>query len=205
VNTLTVSVVGGGTGGRLSLEAVAASEFYKPVALADLRPEIGAELGRKYLELRTFTDFSEMFRICPTDVVCVSTYPPSHEVVTLEALQMPLQAILVEKPLGHSVASGRRILEAVKQKNIPMATPHGLMVKRCPLEIIERTQNGEIGELKLIEIQSPEWDIINAGIHWLNFALNLNGRSPVESVMTACDKTTRTFRDGMQVETMAVT
>ena len=86
-----------------------------------------------------------------------------------------------------------------------MATPHGLMVKRCSLEIIERVQNGEIGELKLIEIQSPAWDIINAGIHWLNFAVNLNGRIAVESVLAACDKTTRTFRDGMQVETVAVT
>ena len=112
MNQLTVSVVGGGTGGRLSLEAVAASEYFKPVALADLRPEVGAELARKYSEVQMFTDFHEMFQICPTDVVCVSTYPPSHEVVALEALKTPLKAILVEKPLGHSVASGRRILEA---------------------------------------------------------------------------------------------
>src|SRR5271165_2572060 len=147
MNPLSVSVVGGGTGGRLSLEAAAASEYFKPVALADLRPEIGVELSRKYSEVRMFTDFHEMFQTCRTDVVCVSTYPPSHEIVTLEA---------------------------VKQRSIPMATPHGLMVRRCPLEIIERTQNGEIGELKLIEIQSPKWDIINAGIHWLNFAINLN-------------------------------
>ena len=130
---------------------------------------------------------------------------PSHEEVAREALKLPLKAILVEKPLGHSVAAGRRILESVKRCNIPMATPHGLMVKRCPLEIIERTHNGEIGELKLIEIQSPAWDIINAGIHWLNFAVNLNGRVVVDSVLAACDKTTRTFRDGMQVETVAVT
>ncbi len=79
------------------------------------------------------------------------------------------------------------------------------MVKRCPLEIIERTKKGEIGELKLIEIQSPAWDIINAGIHWLNFVVNLNGRLSAKSVLAACDKTTRTFRDGMQVETVAVT
>jgi predicted dehydrogenase len=205
VNRLTVSVVGGGAGGRLSLEAAAASEYYQPVALADLRPEVGAELGRKFPELRTFTSFQEMFQTCPTDVVCVSTYPPSHEDITLEALKMPLKAILVEKPLGHSVASGNRLLEAVKRRNIPMATPHGLMVKRCPLEIIDRINHGEIGSLKLIEIQSPEWDIINAGIHWLNFAVNLNARTTVESVLAACDKTTRTFRDGMQVETIAVT
>ena len=60
---LTVSVVGGGTGGRLSLEAVVASEFYELVALADLRPEVGAELGRRYSGLRTFTDFHEMFQV----------------------------------------------------------------------------------------------------------------------------------------------
>jgi predicted dehydrogenase len=78
-------------------------------------------------------------------------------------------------------------------------------VKRCPLEIIQRTKNGEIGELKLIEIQSPQWDIFSAGIHWLNFAVNLNGSSPAHSVLAVCDKTTRTFRDGMQVETVAVT
>jgi predicted dehydrogenase len=205
MNKLTVSVVGGGAGGRLSLEAAACSEHYELVALADLRPKVGEELGRKYRGLQFFDDFREMFRTCPTDVVCVSTYPPSHEEVALEALKLPLKAILVEKPLGHCVASGRRILAAVKRRKLPMAIPHGLMVKRCSLEIIERTKNGEIGELKLIEIQSPAWDIINAGIHWMNFAVNLNGRLAAESVLAACDKTTRTFRDGMQVETVAVT
>jgi predicted dehydrogenase len=205
VDKLTVSVVGGGTGGRLSLDAAACSEQYELVALADLRPEVGAELRDKFPGLQFFGDYREMFRACPTDVVCVSTYPPSHEEVALEALNLPLKAILVEKPLGHCVASGRRILEAVKRRKIPMATPHGLMLKRCPTEIIDRTQRGEIGELKLIEIQSPAWDIINAGIHWLNFVVNLNGRLAVESVLAACDKTTRTYRDGMQVETVAVT
>ena len=205
MNKLTVSVVGGGTGGRLSLSAAACSEHYQLVALADLRPEVGTELSGKYPGLQVFTDFREMLRVCPTEVVCVSTYPPSHEEVILEALSLPLKAILVEKPLGHCVASGRRILESIKRRYIPLATPHGLMVKRCPLEIIERVQNGEIGELKLIEIQSPAWDILNAGIHWLNFAVNLNARLAVESVLAACDKTTRTFRDGMQVETVGVT
>ena len=205
VNKLTLSVVGGGAGGRLSLDAAARSDHYELVAVADLRPEVGMELRGKYPGLRTFTDFQEMYKLCPTDVVCVSTYPPSHEEIAIEALNLPLKAILVEKPLGHTVASGRRILETIKQKKIPMATPHGLMVKRCPLEIIERTQNGEIGALKLVEIQSPAWDIINAGIHWLSFAVNLNAGGAVESVLAACDKTTRTFRDGMQVETVAVT
>lgn len=92
--------------------------------------------------------------------------PPSHETVALDALALlPLAGILVEKPLGHTVASGRRILEAIKSKNLPMAVPHGLVAKRTPLEIIKQVQQGEIGDLKLVEIQCRKWDIINAGIH----------------------------------------
>ena len=62
MDKLTVSFVGGGTGGRLSLDAVAASEYYQPAALADLRQEVSPELREKYPELQTFTDFREMFQ-----------------------------------------------------------------------------------------------------------------------------------------------
>jgi predicted dehydrogenase len=205
VKKLTASVVGCGKGGRLSLQALAESEFYAPLAAADLRPEVGDELRKKFPSLRIFADFREMFATCPTDVVCVSTYPPSHEEIAAEALKGPLEAILVEKPIADTVASGRRILDFVRQSWIPLAVPHGLMVKRCPLEIIERVRSGEIGELKLVEIQSPNFDIMSAGIHWLQFSISLNANHSVGSVLAACDKTTRTFRDGMKVETVAVT
>lgn len=164
------------------------------------------QLAEKYPDLRTFENHLEMFAASPTDVVCVSTYPPSHETVAIDALKMlPLAGILVEKPLGHTVASGRRILEAIKARNLPMAVPHGLVAKRTPLEIIERVQQGEIGDLKLVEIQCNKWDIINAGIHWLHFFVTLTGNEPLDFVMALCDSSTRTYRDGMQVETMAVT
>ena len=86
-----------------------------------------------------------------------------------------------------------------------MAVPHGLLAKKTPLEIIERVQGGEIGDLKLVEIQNVGWDIINAGIHWLDFFVTLTGNEPMASVMALCDASTRTYRDGMQVETVAVT
>lgn len=203
---LTASVVGGGMGGQLSLNALAASEQFALVAAADLNPDVRQALATKYAGLRVFENHREMFTACPTDVVCVSTYPPSHETVTLDALALlPLTGVLVEKPLGHTVASGRRILEAIKAKNLPMAVPHGLVAKRTPLEIIQRVQQGEIGDLKLVEIQCRKWDIINAGIHWLHFFVTLTHNEPLDFVMALCDSSTRTYRDGMQVETAAVT
>jgi len=202
---LTASVVGGGMGGKLSLVALHASERFELVALADIQPEVNAALAEQYPGLRTYPSHEAMFADCPTDVVCVSTYPPSHEQVALDAIQLPLAGILVEKPLGHTAASGRRILEAVRAAGRPMAVPHGMLVNPTPRAIVDRVQRGEIGELKLVEIQCKGWDIINAGIHWLNFCVVLTGNEPFEYVMALCESSTRTYRDGMQVETTAVT
>jgi hypothetical protein len=66
MDKLTVSVVGGGVGGRLSLKAAACSEHYELVALADLRPEVSTELRIEFPGLQIFADFREMFRVCPT-------------------------------------------------------------------------------------------------------------------------------------------
>jgi predicted dehydrogenase len=198
-------VVGGGMGGRLSLKALTASDRYRLVAAADLRPDVLAGLERDLPGLRTFSNHQEMFAACPTDVVCVSTFPPSHEEISRAALELPLSGILVEKPLGHTAASGHHILAAIRRRGVPMAVPHGLLAKRTPLEIIDRVHAGEIGDLKLVEIQCRGWDIINAGIHWLDFAVTVLKNDRIISVLAQCDSTTRTHRDGMQVETVAVT
>ena len=202
---LTASVIGGGLGGRLSLDALARSPLFRLTGAVDLRAEVRAELEQKYPGLRTFATHQELFAACPTEVVCVSTWAPSHAAITRDALALPLKAILVEKPLGDTVAAGQDIIERVRAKGIPMAVPHGLMVRRCPLEVIFRVQAGEIGELRLVEIQSPKWDIVNAGIHWLQFLLNVAGNPAAESVLCACDTSSRTYRDGFQVETSSIT
>jgi predicted dehydrogenase len=187
------------------MQGLVQSNRFRLVAAADTRPEALAKLADDYPGIRTFTDHRAMFAACPTDVVCISTYPPSHESVTIDALSLPLKGILVEKPLGHTVESGRRILSAIKTRSLPMAVPHNLLAKKTPVEILGLVHNAAIGELKLVEIQCSGWDIMNAGIHWLDFFVALTGNEPPASVLALCDTRTRTFRDGMQVETVAVT
>jgi predicted dehydrogenase len=203
---LTASVIGCGLGGRLSLQALASSPHFRLVAAADLRPEIRQSLGNDFPGVRAFGSHAEMFAHCPTDVVCVSTYAPSHEPIVLDVLGLPwLKGILVEKPLGDTAAAGRRIVEATKSKSLPMVVPHGLRTRATPLEVIARILRGEIGELRLIEVQCDKWDLLNAGIHWLDFCLAATNEAPITSVLAALDTSTRTFRDGMQVETVALT
>jgi predicted dehydrogenase len=201
---LTASVVGCGSGGSLSLDALAASECFKLVAATDLRPDVAAAVAAKY-GIQTFTNHAEMFLQCPTDIVCVSTYAPTHEAVATDALQLPLKGILVEKPLADTVAAGRRIVAACKARNLNLAVPHGLLVGETPLEILSRVRSGEIGALKLVDIQVAGWDIINAGIHWLNYFVHLTDFEPIDYVLAACDASTRTYRDSIQVETWGAT
>jgi len=201
----TASVVGAGAGGRLSMDALKASDRFELVAAADINADARKAIEKDYPGVKMFAGHKEMFNACPTDVVCVSTWAPSHEEVALAALKLPLKGILVEKPLGDTAGAGSRILRAIQAKKLPMAVPHNLVTLPTPVEVIRRVRAGDIGELKLVEVQCTGWDIINAGIHWLHFVVTLTGNEPIDHVMAVCESSTRTYRDGMQVETTAVT
>ena len=206
MKTYTASVVGAGKGGMLSIRALMASERFQFQAVADINPAACEAIQAQFPEVRTFSSHQEMFAECPTDVLCVATYAPTHKPIALQATQeLSLKGILVEKPLANTAGAGREIIETLRAKQIPMAVPHGLLVADHSTEILQRVRDGQIGQLKLVEMISPRWDIINAGIHWINFFVALTGNEPVESVMATCDTSTRTYRDGMQVETEAVT
>jgi len=201
----TAVVVGAGAGGKLSIAGLAASERFELLAVADLRDDVRRDIEGLYPGIRTFATHTEMFAACPADVVCVSTYAPTHHAIACDALRLPLRGIVVEKPLADTSASGRDLIEQIKARNLPMAVPHGLLVARHGQEILQRVRGGEIGDLVLVEIECDKWDILNAGIHWLNFFVVLTGSAPLHSVIAQCDTSTRTYRDGLQVETLAVT
>lgn len=201
----TAAVVGAGSGGKLSMRALSVSDRFELVAVADLSETARQEAETLCPGIRTFSTHGEMFARCPTDVVCVSTWPPSHLEVTRDALELPLKGILVEKPLADTAADGHEVLRLVESSGLPLAVPHGLLVADHVIQVLDLVREGRIGELKLVEIQCAGWDVINAGIHWLNFFVVLTEEDPVTWVLAACDATTRTYRDGMQVETLAVT
>jgi predicted dehydrogenase len=204
---LTATVIGAGAGGTLSIDALIASDRYDLVGVADMN-----EAGRQRVTdktsgaVRTFADYAQMFAECPSDVVCISTWAPSHLEITTAALAVPgVRGLLVEKPLGDSVAAGAEIIEVVRAAGLPMVVPHGLMAQAAALEVIDRVRAGAIGDLRVVEMECTGWDLINAGIHWLQFFVSLVQPSPITTVLTAADTSTRTFRDGMQVETEAIT
>ena len=202
---LTAAVVGAGMGGSLSLAGLQSSALYDLRAVADVAPEALARARQRFPHLQTFPSAEAMLRTVPTDIVCISTPPTWHERGVNLALELPLQGILVEKPLGHCHASGTAILDSIRDRNLPVAVPHGLLVRPTPMQVMRHIHDGDIGALSLIEIQCTGWDIINAGIHWLDFCLHAARMPDLAHVMAICDPHARTYRDGLQVETEAIT
>jgi predicted dehydrogenase len=199
------AVIGAGAGGKLSMKALHTSPRYELVAVADTRSAAREEAQATYPGIRSFGDHRTLLEACAVDVLCVSTWPPSHLSVTQDGLAAGLRGILVEKPLGDTYAAGAGVIAAIRAAGIPAVVPHGLLVADHGRAILERVAAGAIGALKIVEIECAGWDIINAGIHWLDFALSLLPGDQVVQVLAACDVSTRTYRDGMQVETEAVT
>jgi len=204
---LTATVVGAGTGGTLSIDALLNSDRFKLLAVADVSDDARARVAEKTNRaVRTFATYQEMFEEVPSDVVCISTYAPTHLSITRAAVEAGhVVGMLVEKPLGDTTAAGREIIDLLKSKDIPVVVPHGLMAQAAALEIIDKVHSGAIGDLMVVEMECTNWDIINAGIHWLQYFGSLVAPSPIRFVLAAVDSSTRTYRDGMQVETEAIT
>jgi len=203
--TYRASVIGAGMAGHLTLDALKASPRFTSVAVSDVNAAALAKIATEYPDVRTFPSPEAMFAASPADVVCIATYAPSHLPLTLAALAQKPRGLSVEKPLADITAAARQIEQAVKAAGVPVAVPHGLLVAPHSVDLIRRVRAGEIGQLRSVEFQNSGWDLINAGIHWFNFFVALTDREPLQWVLCACDTSTRTYRDGMQVETMAVT
>jgi predicted dehydrogenase len=201
----SAGVVGAGMGGRLSMTGLRASARFELKAVADVRPDAREKARQDVPGIKTYASHAAMFADCPTDVVCVSTYAPSHLPIVMDALKLrSLKGILVEKPLGETAAAGRAIVARIKARKLPMAVPHNLLAAPHALDILAWVQAGRIGRFELMEVQCDKWDAFNAGIHWMDFFVHATGNEPIDFVLAAMDATTRTYRDGMQVETEAV-
>ena len=139
------------------------------------------------------------------DVVCVSTWAPSHREITEQALAAGVRGLVLEKPIAGTVTDARAVLDALARRQVPVVVPHGLMSMPAPLQLLDEVQLGRHRPAPWVQIDCTGWDLINAGIHWLQFAVACLGGDRVTSVECTTDVSTRTYRDGFMVETAAVT
>ncbi len=205
VKPLRAGVVGAGTGGMLSIKALEASDRFELVGVADLSEAARARVVAEGVTAQMFADAAGLLDASRPDVICVSTFAPSHSEIVGQALDAGVRGVLLEKPVALDWVSGRATLDRLRARQVPVVVPHGLLVRPASKEVLGHIFEGDLGDLELVEIECAGWDLMNAGVHWVDFALAALRDDEVQSVFAACDVSTHTYRDGIEVETEAVT
>jgi predicted dehydrogenase len=196
---LTAAVIGCGHGGGLSLSALQNSNEFELLAAADLSAAAREDVEGRFPEVRLFADYREMLADCSTDVVCVATPAPSHATIARQVLSHNPKGLLLEKPLACDVSSAEGLLRDVRDAACPAVVPHGMLVLPAAQEIKVLIRRGDIGRIVSVEIQNAV-DLLNAGIHWLAYLLDVFDDDRPTRVRAEFDVSGRVVNDGVQVE-----
>ena len=196
---LTASVIGCGHGGSLSLDAAFSSRSYVLIAAADPSVDARKRVAEQFPNARLFADYREMLAECRTDVVCIATPAPSHASIAREVLSHNPRGLLLEKPLACDVSSAEELLRAVRDAACPAVVPHGMLVLPAAQQIKLLIRRGDIGQIVSVEIQNAV-DLLNAGIHWLAYLLDVFDDDRPAKVHAEFDVSGRVVNDAVQVE-----
>ncbi len=201
---LTVSVIGCGHGGGLSLHAASSSGDYALIAAADPSADARKRVADQFPNVRLFADFREMLAECRNDIVCIATPAPSHASIAREVLLHDPKGLLLEKPLACDASTAAELLREIRDAACPVVVPHGMLVLPATQEVKSRIRRGDLGQIVSVEIQNAV-DLLNAGIHWLVYLIDVFDNDNTRTVNAEFDVSGHVVNDGVQVESHGVT
>lgn len=201
---LTGSVIGCGQGGGLSLDAMSHSSDYELLAAADPSDDARSRIADRFPGIRLFADFRVMLSDCNADVVCVATPAPSRASVTRAVLEHDPRGLLLEKPLATDVATAEALLQEIRDAACPLAVPHGMLVLPAVQEVKARIRDGDIGQILAVDVQNAV-DLLNAGIHWLVYLIDVFDGDNPQTVSAEFDVSDHVINDAVQVESRGAT
>ena len=200
----TASVIGCGRGGRLSLRALSHSSDYELLAAADPSADARERIESEMPDVRLFSDYRDMLARCHTDVVCVATPAPTHASIAHDLLGRNVAGLLLEKPLACEASTADALLKAVRDARCPVVVPHGMLVLPAAQDVKNRMRRGDIGQVLSVKVRNSV-DLLNGGIHWLAFLLDVFDNDRPVTVNSEFDVSGHEISDGVQVESYGMT
>ncbi len=148
MRTLKVGVIGLGFMGYRYSAIFRELPTAELVAVADIREEVGRKMaavnGAEYM-----SDGMELIRRSDIEAVAVCTPEDHHVEYCLEAIGLG-KAVLVEKPISHTVETAEQITRAARQKGATLMVGHTLRFSPAWIHAKEQILAGEIGDVKTI-------------------------------------------------------
>ena len=121
MSRVRIAVAGAGLIGQRHIEEVDASDSADLAAIVDPAPA-AEDIARKY-SVRRYATLAELFAADRPDGVILATPNQLHVDGGLECVAAGVP-VIVEKPIGDSVESAARLVEAGEAAGVPMLTGH---------------------------------------------------------------------------------
>jgi predicted dehydrogenase len=138
------------------------------VALAEIRPELGAKIAVRYGIPRVYANHDELLAKVDVDAL-VASQPFTRHGILIPELAKKGVPILSEKPVAGSIVAAERIVNALEANKTWLmvgyhkrSDPATIYAKN---EIDRLKQGGELGKLRYVRITMPPGDWIAGGFN----------------------------------------
>jgi predicted dehydrogenase len=155
-NRLTIGVIGTQRG-WVALQGFLGFRDVQAVAVCDIdkneRERIARGIDRHYRTkgTQTYADFREMFAKANLDTVISAPPDHWHAIIAIAAARAGID-IFGEKPLAHTLAEGRAIVNAVKQHGRVWQTGSWFRSTHNFFRAVELVRHGAIGKISHVQV-----------------------------------------------------
>jgi len=193
-----VGVIGLGEIGQFHLRGFARAGGARPVAVADLNPELVSSSSAEY-GARGYGDYHDLLADPQVEIVSVCLPHSLHKKVALDAINAG-KHVLIEKPLAITTAECDEIQAAAQSSSVVVGVQHNQLFFPAHVRAKEMIDSGAIGrpvQLRLrlaIGGKYPGWRtdpavagggiLFDAGVHRFYLARHLFGEIAEVSAIT---------------------
>lgn len=184
-----IVVIGAGGIVRTAHLPAYAKAGFQVIALADITGGKAAEVAREFGVARSFDSVAEAIAFAPHDAVFDIAVPASQLTSILPLLPRGA-AVLMQKPMGETIAEARAIRDLCRQRGLIAAVNFQLRYAPNHLGAMALAEAGLLGDLHDIEVQlrtytpwqlwtflakAPRLEILYHSIHYLDLVRSWMG------------------------------
>lgn len=145
-----ICIVGYGYWGPKLVRNFLASSGGRPVAVCDESPARLARARLDFPSVKTFASFDEMLADPIFDAVALATPVSTHHPLAKRALEAG-RHVLVEKPITHSLATARELIELAARQRRVLMVDHTFVYHPAVRKIKALVEAGDLGQLRYID------------------------------------------------------
>jgi predicted dehydrogenase len=150
VEQLGVGVIGAGYWGPNLIRNFLSSELTDLRWVCDLSEERARKVVGPYGGVSITTELEQVLADPAVDAVAIATPAATHTSIGLAALDAG-KHVLVEKPLAPTVAEGRRLVDAARERDLVLMCDHTYCYTPVVQHIRRLAHGGDLGDLQYLD------------------------------------------------------